>query len=189
MNQVESSFLANVVPAAMATARLCGVPASITLAQAILESGWGASSLARQANNFFGIKAASTTDPNSYAEFPTTEFVNGRSVRELAAFARYPSPAASFQAHAALLESAPRYAQAMAHREEPEDFAVALQACGYSTNPKYAQLLMQLVEDFDLAQYDTPAAPATQSTVNSEQLIAKPNPATPAAVPAQGVKQ
>jgi flagellum-specific peptidoglycan hydrolase FlgJ len=168
MNQTESSFLANAVPAALATEKQYDVPASITLAQAILESGWGQTALAKQANNFFGIKAIHFTDPESYIEFPTKEFVDGRAVTELAKFARYPSPAESFAAHAQLLSLAERYKPAMAVAHDPEAFAMQLQECGYSTNPGYAVALMQLVTEFDLTQYDAqpeppPAAQPTEA--------------------------
>jgi len=162
MNQTQSDFLKNAVPAAIRTMRESGVPASVTLAQAILESGWGSSALARLANNYFGIKAASTADPSSYEEFPTHEFVDGRETAVVAKFARYPSPLESFEAHARLLSSASRYAPAMAAKSDPATFALRLQMGGYSTNPNYAHELMQLVAEYDLAQYDTPppAAPA-----------------------------
>lgn len=154
MNQQQSAFLTNTVSAALATQKQFGVPASITLAQAILESGWGTSALARLANNFFGVKATAGAAPHDYVEFPTHEFVDGRSTEEMAKFARYPSPAESFQAHAKLLAQAPRYAPAMSERNDPAEFATQLQKCGYSTNPNYAAELITLVTEFDLRQYD-----------------------------------
>lgn len=162
VNQVQSNFLRDAVPAAQQSQRAYGVPASVTLAQAILESGWGASALTRKANNYFGIKAAANADPDSYAEFETTEFVDGRETRVMARFARYPSPAASFEAHARLLAFAPRYMPAMARERDPLGFAEQLQACGYSTNPSYAGELKKLMAEYDLTQYDVypPAAPA-----------------------------
>lgn len=164
MNQQESSFLANVVPAALSTQKLFGVPASITIAQAIAESGWGQSALAKQANNFFGIKALAHADPNAYAEFPTHEFVDGREVSVMCAFAKYPSPLDSFLAHARLLALAPRYQPAMAERNDPAAFATQLQKCGYSTSPDYAVALIKLINEYDLRQYDVQPIdqPATQ---------------------------
>ena len=154
MTQVESDFLKNVVPAAIATEREYGVPASITIAQAIAESGWGKSALAKQANNFFGIKAVANAAPEDYAEFMTDEFVDGRDVKQMARFARYATPTDSFLAHARLLATARRYQPAMAVRRNAGNFAVAIQHCGYSTNPNYAVNLMKLVTEFDLTQYD-----------------------------------
>lgn len=163
MNASESEFFKNTVPAAQAAMRKWHVPASITLAQAVLESGWGKSALAHQANNFFGIKAAAVAGPSAYAEFPTTEFVDGRRTAEMARFARYTSPAASFEAHAILLSMAARYKPAMAVCHDPAQFAAELQHCGYSTNPNYAEMLMQIVREFDLTQYDVPPEDPAQA--------------------------
>lgn len=156
MNAQQNEFLKLAVPAAQAAQRKWGVPASVTIAQAILESGWGQSALARQANNFFGIKATAHADSGSYTEFPTTEFVDGRRVSEIAKFARYPSPTGSFDAHAVLLALTERYQPAMAVRNDAGAFASELQICGYSTNPAYGSELRSLIQLYDLSQYDTP---------------------------------
>lgn len=161
----ESTFLKLAVPAALASQHATGVPASITIAQAILESGWGQTGLAKQANNYFGIKTAVHVAPDSYLELPTHEVVNGQSVEELAKFARYATVADGFKAHGLLLSCAPRYAPAMAVRGDAAQFATALQRCGYSTNPHYSEALLALVREFDLSQYDvtpenSPATPA-----------------------------
>jgi flagellum-specific peptidoglycan hydrolase FlgJ len=153
MNQKQNDFLKMAVPAAQAAQRKWGVPASVTIAQAILESGWGNSALARVANNYFGIKAVANAAVGNYAEFPTTEFVDGRRVAALARFARYASPTASFNAHAVLLALTSRYKPAMA-AQGPLEYAQTLQRCGYSTNPNYAEMLWELVSEFDLTQFD-----------------------------------
>lgn len=166
MNQTQNAFLKTAVPAAQAAQRKWGVPASVTIAQAILESGWGQSSLARVARNYFGIKAGAHMSTAGYMEFPTTEFVDGRRVKELARFARYASPAESFTAHALLLAMSPRYRPAMEAAADPEVFTTQLQLCGYSTNPCYAQGLNELIREFDLTQYDVPPdSPATAAEV------------------------
>jgi flagellum-specific peptidoglycan hydrolase FlgJ len=160
MNAKEMLFLRSVVPAAQASMRSSGVPASITIAQAILESGWGCSELSEQADNYFGIKASHLGDPESYIAMPTAEYVNGVRVMELADFEKYPTAADCFADHAALLSQAQRYAPAMAVKADPQAFAAELERCGYSTSPTYASSLMELVREFDLTQYDVPAAKA-----------------------------
>ena len=167
MNQLQQTFLQLAVPAAMASQAATGVPASITIAQAILESGWGQSGLAKKANNFFGIKAAAHAAPDSYIQLPTEEIGLGHAVTEEADFAKYASVADGFKAHGLLLMQASRYAPAMAVRNSPAQFAAHLQKCGYSTNPNYASELMKIVAELDLAQYDTqansqPATPAAE---------------------------
>lgn len=158
MNAQQNAFFQLAVPAAQRTQRKYGVPASITIAQAILESGWGQSKLALECNNFFGIKDADHCD---YKEFPTRED-NGGAHIEIARFESYKTPADCFAEHARLLLTR-RYAPAMAVRNDPAKFAAQLQACGYSTNPNYASSLMRLVEQYDLTQYDiAPETPAKE---------------------------
>lgn len=140
--------------AAKASQQKYGVPASITIAQAILESGWGESQLAKQCNNFFGIK---DVDHESYQEFPTTEYSKGRKTRELARFEKYPSFESCFAAHARLLSIADRYQPAMA-ADNPRSFALQLLACGYSTDPSYPDKLIALVRQYALTRFDAPPA-------------------------------
>ncbi|MHB1673792.1 MAG: glucosaminidase domain-containing protein [Acidobacteriaceae bacterium] len=168
MTPEENEFLKTAVPAAQFSQRMYGVPASITIAQAILESGWGKSGLTRLGNNYFGIKAvhaAALRSPEDYIEFPTVEYEQGVRVTIHADFAKYGTVSQCFVSHARLLAMADRYKPAMAVRSDAAKFAEQLQACGYSTNPNYAGSLMQLVKEFDLTQYDAPPEPAAQQAV------------------------
>lgn len=156
ISPVELEFIHGIIGAAQEAQRQAGIPASITMAQAVVESGWGKTSLAREGFNYFGVKAVQCQD---YCEFPTKEFINGTAQIVQAKFARYVSPTASFQAHTLLLANNKRYKPAMACCSDPAAFAAQLQKCGYSTNPQYADLLMSLVREFNLAQYDAPPPP------------------------------
>lgn len=165
VNALQRTFLDTIAPWAQAAQRKWAVPASVTMAQAILESsnekGWGQSDLARECNNFFGIKAAHSAAPNTYKTFSTHEYVGGELVTVPAEFARYDSPAESFEAHARLLARARRYWPAMRVRTSPEAFAEELQLCGYSTNPNYGRSLATLIRLYDLTKYDVrPDGPA-----------------------------
>lgn len=159
------------VPAAQASMRKWGVPASVTLAQWMTESSWGASQLAVKANNFFGIKASHLASPESYVEFPTAEYENGKRVIVEALFERYYDEADSFSDHARLLATAARYRKAMASAISPDTFAFFLQQCGYSTSPTYASDLKRLMRDDNLYQYDTPPPdePAAVALAANEQ--------------------
>lgn len=163
MDAEQGEFFAMAVPAAQYCQRTYRVPTSITLAQAILESGWGKSKLAEECNNFFGVKAAHNAAPDSYQEFTTNEFLEGREESIHADFAKYPSITTGFAAHARLLSLAPRYKPAMDAAANPEQFAQRLQTCGYSTDPLYATKLMQLVRLYDLTQYDLEPEPPAQA--------------------------
>ena len=160
--KLQLGWLKSVVTPAQLTQRRYGIPASVTLAQCILESSWGDSQLARRANNYFGVKAI---QGDSYMEFSTREVVSGRSVQELAKFARYPSAIESFEAHARLLSKIGRYKPAIAKLPDLESFCQQLQVCGYSTNPDYGHQLIDLVDYYELRQYDfqpQPDQPAAQ---------------------------
>ena len=150
---VQLAWLAKMVAPAQTTARLWHVPASITLAQCTLESAWGTSQLSRQASNYFGVKAVAGED---YAEFPTKEVIQGRTVSEMAKFARYGSVVDSFAAHAHLLATLPRYKPCMAAGLDIPEFASQLQLCGYSTSPTYAASLLAQIRCYKLQQYDVP---------------------------------
>lgn len=160
MNAQQNAFLKLAVPAAQLAQRRHGVPASVTIAQAILESsnalGWGQSELAKVANNFFGIKATDLKNPEHYIELPTREYLNNHIEMIEAKFARYDDPAESFEAHARLLALAHRYLPAMQAANDAELFCMRLQQCGYSTNPSYGVTLFKLIKEYDLTQYDIP---------------------------------
>lgn len=156
MTQDEQNFIDAVAPAARLSHQQYGIPASITIAQAQLESAWGRSALARLANNYFGVKAVQGQD---YADFRTTEYFNGKKEVILAHFAKYHSVAESFVAHAKLLATLSRYAPAMAVASDPRAFAVAIKTCGYSTASNYPQELMTLVNEFNLTQFDAVICP------------------------------
>jgi flagellum-specific peptidoglycan hydrolase FlgJ len=145
---------AKVVKAAQSSQIAYGVPASITLAQWEVESTWGTSQLAIKANNFFGIKAEHLNDPDTYIEFPTAEYINGKRVMIDADFEKYPDIESSFKDHARLLSTATRYQAAMDVKNDSLEFAEQLQVCGYSTSPTYAQTLVSIIKGSNLQQYD-----------------------------------
>jgi flagellum-specific peptidoglycan hydrolase FlgJ len=163
------AFIAKVAPAAQASERASCIPASVTIAQAILESSdrngnWGQSREAVECCNYFGIKARQGED---YAEFKTGEVLNGKPVVVTARFRKFPSIPDSFVGHAQLIARLPRYAKAMEAARDPhwsttqaraQAFAQFLQEGGYSTNPNYAAELLKLVKKYGLTQYDTKEA-------------------------------
>lgn len=122
------------------------IPASITLAQGLLESGAGKSTLARRSNNHFGIKCGSSW--------------RGRSVRHDddapdECFRAYRSAKDSYEDHSLFLTGNRRYASLF--RLKPTDYrgwAKGLKRAGYATNPSYASLLIQIIEDYELYKYD-----------------------------------
>jgi len=122
-----------------------GIPASITLAQGILESGNGNSSLARDANNHFGIKCTS--------EWKGKTILKDDDEKD-DCFRVYTSPEESFRDHSEFLKRK-RYASLFElNKNDYRGWATGLKAAGYATNPRYAELLITLVERYDLSKYD-----------------------------------
>jgi len=122
-----------------------GIPASITLAQGILESGNGNSRLAKEANNHFGIKC--TTDWKGETILQDDDNKDD-------CFRVYKSPEESFKDHTEFLKRK-RYAPLFElDKNDYRGWANGLKTAGYATNPRYAELLISLVERYDLSRFD-----------------------------------
>lgn len=130
------------------------IPASITLAQGILESGAGRGTLAREANNHFGVKChTSWTGPYVVRD----DDARGEHFR------KYRSVAESYEDHSKFLLQR-RYASLFTL--SPTDYrgwARGLKSCGYATNPAYAESLITIIENYRLYAYDTSARRAAPS--------------------------
>jgi flagellum-specific peptidoglycan hydrolase FlgJ len=166
----QQAFIKEVAPGAMATQRRYGVPAAVTIAQAIDESGWGQSVLAAQDNNLFGIKGIGPAGSDS---LPTQEYENGQWVSTTAPFRVYQNFAQSINDHGKLLATSGYYTQAMAKRNDPNSFAQALTGV-YATNPDYGTDLIQLMQQYNLYRYDVPASAAPTAGPHSPARPARP---------------
>jgi flagellum-specific peptidoglycan hydrolase FlgJ len=166
----QQSFIGQVAPGAVAAQRQYGVPAAVTIAQAIDESGWGQSQLAAQYNNLFGIKG---TGPAGSVNLPTQEFENGQYVDITAPFRVYHDVAQSIADHALLLASGSSYQQAMADRQSPDAFANDLTGV-YATDPDYGATLINIMHMYNLYRFDasTSAAPASAAPAGTPQAAA-----------------
>ena len=153
----QQAFISLIAPGAIAAQQRYGVPASVTIAQAIEESAWGQSSLAARYHNLFGIKGSG---PAGSVTLPTQEYENGSWVTIDARFAVYHTDAESITDHAELLATSGYYTRAMADRASPDAFANDLTGV-YATDPDYGANLIALMKLYHLYQYDT--APATAS--------------------------
>ena len=127
--------------------KLYGIPASITLAQGLLESGAGRSELARKSNNHFGIKCHS--DWKGKRVYHDDD-------RKDDCFRKYDSPEDSYEDHAKFLKRA-RYASLFELKvTDYRGWAKGLKACGYATDRSYANKLIQTIELYELYEYDRP---------------------------------
>lgn len=118
------------------------VPALFTLAQAALESAYGAHA---PGNNFFGIKAVATTPTDQVQVFLTHEVVGGKTVELKQSFVKYATPAASFIDHGNFFIRNHRYAPAFL-TTDPSQFALAVARAGYATDPLYAAKVIAIIK-------------------------------------------
>lgn len=139
-----------------------GVPASITLAQGILESGFGKSKMATEANNHFGIKCHNDWKGQT---------IRYNDDRRNECFRKYSNPAESFRDHSDFLKNTPRYK--FLFDLEVTDYrgwARGLKKAGYATNPDYAGMLIERIEQYGLSSYDN--VPKTTAKLNGTKTSA-----------------
>ncbi|MDQ3812142.1 MAG: glucosaminidase domain-containing protein, partial [Chloroflexota bacterium] len=148
-------FINAVGAAAQRSRKLTGVPASVTVAQAILESDWGRSRLTRQGNNLFGIKALSGPGPAGVITLATWEHVDGDDVVVQAPFKAYYSLEDSIDDHGRFFMRNGRYVRALALGSDAREFARQIQEAGYATDPGYASKLIGLMDRYDLYRFDS----------------------------------
>ncbi len=167
-------------PLAVLEMQRSGVPASITLAQALLESGAGLSPLATVANNHFGMKC--------HADWQGEKFYKDDD-REHECFRAFASAADSYRAHSDFLRGRERYNALF--ELEPTDYkgwAHGLRRAGYATDPGYATKLINLIEDFQLYRYDTMTEddlPSGQEPGKDVEQPVRPQSAPEESVPVQ----
>lgn len=122
-----------------------GIPASITLAQGVLESGAGKSELAVKGNNHFGIKCNGWTGRKTYHD----DDERGE------CFRAYKNAYESYVDHSTFLKGSPRYSRLFQlKRTDYKGWAKGLKACGYATSPTYAHRLIEIIELYGLHKYD-----------------------------------
>lgn len=147
-------FIKQIAPEAQAMQNRYHVLASVTIAQAILESDWGSSKLAADYHNLFGIKGSGLNSQ----ELSTKEYVNGRWVVITDRFKVYPSWDASIRDHTRLMlngtdTNANNYS-AVTSATDYRTAAKALQQAGYATDPDYASKLISVIQTYQLNKYD-----------------------------------
>lgn len=158
-----ADYIARYSDLAVSEMRRSGIPASITMAQAILESSLGKSDLATRANNHFGIKCHVGWEGRKF-------FYDDDEKNEC--FRVYESVEDSFRDHSIFLLTRDRYKGLF--ELDPKDYrswAKGLKEAGYATNPRYAQLLIGIIEDEELYLLDNYISPAAARNSTGEQLL------------------
>ena len=139
--------------------------ASLTIAQAILESGWGESTLATNANNLFGIKANSDWKGKVF-NIKTLEYFNNSSATTVTAcFKAYNSWAEGIKDHSDLFLTNSRYSSLIGETDYKKA-CEKVKSAGYATDPEYVSKLVKIIETYELHKYDVVSVD-TNSSVNS----------------------
>lgn len=145
-NDLINNYVLQYKDIAIGNMKTYGIPASIILAQGILESGAGKGDLALEANNHFGIKCHKDWLGESVRH-------DDDSAQEC--FRKYPEPAESYRDHALFLVGKKRYESLFTYeKDDYKAWAKGLRACGYATDPKYPDKLISYIERYNLHQYD-----------------------------------
>ncbi|WP_322631110.1 glucosaminidase domain-containing protein [Aedoeadaptatus coxii] len=122
---------------------------SVILAQAAVESNFGESQLSKEYHNYFGIKGRG----KGSVMLSTTEFFGESEERVRDGFRTYDSPRESFYDYGKLIAKAPRY-EKVREATTREAYAQALHPAGYSTNPRYGEILLNTIAQYNLARFD-----------------------------------
>jgi LysM repeat protein len=182
-NKTTIAYIDQFKAIAMKEMKRTGVPASITLAQAIVESNSGESNLAKNHNNHFGIKCKSDwTGAKAYQDDDAKQ----------ECFRAYDAAELSFKDHSNFLKSRPNYVDLFLL--DPVDdtaWAYGLKKAGYATASDYPKKLLKIIDDYELAQYNFPEL-ANEIEVAEEEASAKvladtPVKKTPSDVPVNKV--
>lgn len=165
----QESYIRTYSPIAVAEMARSGVPASITLAQGLLESRYGMSALATEANNHFGVKCHRDWDGKRY-------YMDDDEANEC--FRAYPDVAQSFRDHSDFLRYHDRYKSLF--ELKPDDYkgwAKGLKKAGYATDPGYASKLIKLIEEYQLYRFDVieeAVAEIPQTPISIEKGVKAP---------------
>ncbi len=149
----QRAFIDQLLPAARRAAKALGIDATVIVAQAALETGWGQhipkTADGSSSNNLFGVKADNRWQGN-VTEQETTEFLGGRLRKVVAQFRAYGSAADSVSDYVRLISSSKRYAPAL-NAESAAQYLNALEDGGYATDPNYAEKIQAIINSPEMS--------------------------------------
>lgn len=159
--EVVATYISNYEQIAREEMLQYGIPASITLAQGILESGAGRGELTRRANNHFGIKCHTSW---------TGERVYHDDDERGECFRKYKDPKYSFRDHSLFLTKRTRYQDLFKlEKTDYKGWARGLKKAGYATDPKYPNKLISIIDRYDLTRYDDQVLGGTAAMANLDE--------------------
>ncbi|PVW14331.1 glucosaminidase domain-containing protein [Marixanthomonas spongiae] len=162
--EIVTTYIDNYSLIAMEEMQQYGIPASITLAQGILESGAGRGELTRKANNHFGIKCHGWTGGRVYHDDDELQ----------ECFRKYKDPKYSFRDHSLFLTERSRYQDLFKlKKHDYKGWARGLKKAGYATDPRYPHKLISIIERYGLTHYDDLVLGGTTKTAKTNVANAK----------------
>lgn len=155
---LQEAFIRGLVPSAQKNQTMTGIPASVAIGMAALETGWGRSSMAKEPiNTYFNIKCTATVSPyqKGCVDVPSYEYnADGTRYLKVSSFRTYETVGHSLMDFGRLLTSLSRYAPAFAYTDNPDMFVRKVREGGYATDPAYADLVISIMKGYNLYQYD-----------------------------------
>lgn len=149
VSQDTKAFVERLQPHADAVSAQTGIPARFLLGHAALESGWGRHEIRAEdgtpSHNLFGVKAGAGWQGRT-VDTLTTEYVDGVAQKRVETFRAYDSYADALRDYAQVLQSQPRYAEALKSTGDAQAYARELQRAGYATDPRYADKLAAVID-------------------------------------------
>lgn len=153
LNMTTEQYISVMGPIAQADYSRTGIFASVTLAQSIIESGWGKSGLSVKNNNMFGMKCSSDWPKDKCTNWSTNEDTSGCTITIVAGFKKYDSVEESVYDHSRLLTTASRYKAALSASNYREQIQ-AIKDGGYATDRNYVSTIVNTIERYDLDKWD-----------------------------------
>lgn len=154
-------FVKRYIKGAVEVNKKYGVPYEAMMAQAALESGYGASSLTSDHNNFFGIKADSSWN-GAVVEMETQEVEGGQTITINGKFRSYPTIEAGWADYGRFINENSRYAEALKHPNDPRAYIREVHKAGYATDPNYTDKIIRLIEEIEaIVKEDSLAPPSS----------------------------
>ena len=169
MAYTNQTFLETLKPYVIRDMKENNILASLTAAQAFIESGKGNSTLTRECNNLFGIKGEYN---GQFGTYWTTEYYNGVACRVRAAFRKYPSWQESVNDHSGLFNRLKRYKN-LRGCTDYQKACVYVQQDGYATAPDYASTLLKTINKFKLYTWDAEVLGTTITPVEPPKAVQK----------------
>lgn len=173
----QSNFITSLVKAAQENQRATGVPASVAIGMAALETGWGRSSMAKEpVNTLFNIKCSKKKSQfqKGCKDFSSYEYrKDGTRYLMVSSFRTYANTGDSIKDFGQFLRSLSRYRKAFDYPNNPDQFVREVRKGGYATDPRYSELVISIMKSHNLYQYDVGGAskPSPQLPVATRDFL------------------